>query len=113
MASQPPQQPPALGLPAINTAILRGCQQPLAIRREGGGVDLEGEPKSSSILGQETPVCSSLTPDSRTSPKHCPRNPGWELGLQASLSTTRAQNAGTTLVVRGKNLEPSLESCKT
>lgn len=78
MATQPPQQAPALGLPAIHTAILRGCEQPPAIRREGGGVDLEGKHKSSAILG-------SLTPDSRTSPKHCLRNPGWKLGLQASL----------------------------
>lgn len=41
VATQPPQQIPALGFPTIHTAVLRGCEQRLAIRGEGGEVDLE------------------------------------------------------------------------
>lgn len=105
MATQPPQQIPALGFPTIHTAVLGGCEQRLAIRGEGGEVDLE---ESTEVVphGARNTRLFDLDPRPRANPELASRSLGLELWLQASLNnqSTGPRNHSA---VRAKGLELS------
>lgn len=95
VATQPPQQVPILGPPAVHTAVLRGREQRLAIRGEGGEVDLEQSTDVVPSQGKKH-LLFIRTPGPSL---HCPPSPrslGLEPPLQASLCS-RSPDPGATL----------------